>query len=224
MKKLLPLFLAMLTCLPSCYLLQREAVQRYFRKKALDATFALYEQDSGDEARFVCSATIFWRERISHEFRYLLITAGHCVSDISEESRFTVAKEIGATLLPVEVMRWKLGDDEDFAELELRTTQKFPALVLAKKYDGQRGDAIFCANFSDGLSEQAAEGRISSEVFENFNERKKRLFLAHIFRAPGISGAAVVSERTHEIIGIVTTGFGRNLGFGVEPMSRKVID
>lgn len=219
MKKWLPLLLALWLSVPSCILLQREIARSYFHSQVLDATFALYDLDP--IPTFLCTATIFWREHASNGYRYSLITAGHCVAG---SDHFAVAKEIGERLLPVDVIRAKVGDDVDFAILELRTPNKFPALVLSDQYDGIRGDAIFCANFSDGMPEQAAEGYISSRPFEILNGRRKRIFLAHLFGSPGISGASIVSEETHEIIGVVTTGFGMNVGVGVEPMSQKEID
>lgn len=141
-------------------------------------------------------------------------------------TKFTVAREIGAPLLPVKLLHWDISNGRDFADLELRTPEWYPALVLAKKYDGHRDESIFCGNFSDGLPKQAAEGHISSAPFTVVDgPRTRHLFLVHIFGSPGISGAAVVSDETHEILGIVTSGFGfHNLGFGATPISRPEID
>lgn len=204
MKKLLPLlFLLIAGCSP-----------KHIHNQAYDATFAVYAE-KGEDALAICTATAY--EKISTGYR--LITAGHCFVGYKEPITFSVAKEIDGPRRTVTLVKVLRQNYLDFAILEMVTTESYPTIPLALAYTGRIGDRIFSPNFSEGLEEQIAEGLIASNVMTVPGDKhlNKRV-IVHLNGGPGISGAAVISERTHRIIGIVTTGLD-TVGLGLEPIT-----
>lgn len=193
----------LLSCLLGCRSQQR------IHNRAFDATFAVFVETQ-DEEGFICTATAY--ERTPNG--YHLITAGHCVTGYKDAVTFSVAKQVNAPRRTVRVVKAQRTRIMDFAILELDTRETYATIPLAPSYTEQIGDRIFSPNFSEGLDEQIAEGVIASDVTTDGYMR----FIFHAFGGPGMSGAAIVSERSHKIVGVVTTRFKTNIGLGGEPI------
>lgn len=190
-----------------------------YHKTVYNSTFALYGQ-LGDITHFLCTATAF--EKTSDG--YHLLTASHCVkgADLPEDLQFFVEEQIGGLQLPVTVIKAMRKEPVDIAVLELKTGKEYKIIPLGTEEGVQIGDKVFSVNFSEGLSKQLSEGIVASDVMgtevEDCHTCTNR-FMVQIYGGPGMSGAAVVSEKTHKIVGIVTSGFDANVGAGVEPIS-----
>lgn len=185
-------------------------------QQGYDATFALYAQ-KGDKVHFLCTATAYEKRGDT----YRLITAGHCFTDLVDGITFSVAKQIGGTRMPVTVLKYTLKDDVDFGVIELKSTETYPLVELATKFNERIGSRVFVPHFTEGLYEQVSEGPIASTVMGGNIAPEdcshcNHIVMAHLFGGPGMSGAAVISERTHKIIGIVVLRFHSNAGMGVE--------
>jgi hypothetical protein len=148
---------------------------------------------------------------------YILLSAGHCVQLVPEDVQFSVAEEIGGARTPVTVIKAHYDADLDFSIFALKTTKKYPLFVLGTE-DGVRvGDRVVAPNFALGIGKQLSRGLISSQVVSTGE------FLVQADGGPGASGSAVLSEKTHKVIGLLVSGFSGDagfVGFGVEPISK----
>ena len=189
-----------------------------FEKQAMDATFALYVAPLN---RFICSATAVrvQQDRHSKRYGYLLLSAGHCVYGEPSDFTFAVAEEIGGRLVPVAPVKARLGNAEDVSLFYMETAKKYPVIELGDESSETIGDAEINPNFTAGLTKQLAYARIASGVIGE-NEHCPicmGTFLIHETAGPGASGSAVISEKTHKVIGIaIIAGVA---GIGVEPIS-----
>lgn len=190
-----------------------------FAGKLYAGTLALYGTQDG-VTKFICTAEPF--EKIAGG--YHLISAGHCVQLTPEDVQFSVADEIGGKLTPVKMLKAYLGNGIDFSEFELKTTRKYPVFRLGTDSDVRVGDRVINPNFSAGVVKQLSLGFVSSHTIpvspRCSSEDCAGAFIVQMFGAGGASGSAVVSERTHEVIGLVVWGFDANIGVGIEPISR----
>ena len=190
-----------------------------FAGTLFSGTLALYVTQ-GTHTRFICTAEPF--EKILGGYR--LISAGHCVQLVPADVKFFVADEISGPLTPVTMIKAHLGDGMDFSEFELSTSRTYPIFELGDERDSRVGDAVINSNFAAGVVKQLSFGTISSgtiplspkcEIDDCAGD-----FLVQLYGAGGSSGSAVVSERTHKVIGLVVIGFGSQIGFAVEPISK----
>lgn len=203
-----------------------------FERKLAAATFALYGE-SGNSRRFFCTTTAFEKTKDG----YNLLTAGHCAVDedfpadlkyyVSENVVDVTGTEIPAALLPVQLLKaWpedKLG--VDFAVFHLVSKNKYPIIRLGDESKVSVGDTIVDVNFSKGLAKQTSEGLISSAIMQTAGASArchvcKGDFFVQIYAGPGSSGSAVVSKRTHRILGVLVGGFDDPIGATISPISK----
>lgn len=192
---------------------------RGFAGQLWTSTLALYGTKDGD-TRFLCTAEPF--EKIAGG--YHLISAGHCVQLVPEGVEFSVAEEIGGPTTPVRVMKAYMGDGLDFAEFELKTDRKYTPFVLGDEHDSRVGDKIINPNFALGFGKQLSFGNVSSNIL--IASAKCPLhecsgsFLVQTYGEGGSSGSAVVSLKTHKVIGLIDWSYAKgNIGFGIQPIS-----
>jgi hypothetical protein len=189
-----------------------------FAGQAWKSTFALYGT-SATKTQFLCTAEAY--AKIPGGYR--LLSAGHCVQTEPADLVFSVAEQIGGTRQPVVMVKASLEDKFDFAIFDLKTDKVYPVIPLGDDLNLQVGDKVFNTNFTWGLGEQSGSGRISSQTLiasDHCGQMCIGGFLVQLTGAgAGASGSAVVSARTHKIIGIVTGEWDEPLGFAVRPIS-----
>jgi len=192
---------------------------RGFAGKLWAGTLALYGTRHG-QTHFLCTTEPF--EQISGG--YHLMSAGHCVQDTPADLQFSVSDEIGGTRTPVTMIKAYEGDGLDFSEFELKTDRRYPVMDLGDESDLAVGDSVINPNFSSGLAKQLSVGFVSSNILiETTNcslDDCAGRFIVQLTAAPGASGSAIVSARTHKIVGLLVFEFEDGVGFGVEPISR----
>jgi hypothetical protein len=216
MKKFLLILLAMaLLSLPTA---ANIGEPKGFLGKVYSNTFALYGH-LGTKTLFDCTASIYDKTGGG----YLMITAGHCIQDVPEGVQFSVSEQIGGELMPVKVLKVREEGSMDFAQLELDTKKVYPVTKLGDESTLAIGDSVINANFADSIGKQISLGRVATKELtptRDCPEECKDGFLIQVFGSGGSSGSAVISKKTHKIVGIVVWGFDVNVGMGVEPISR----
>ena len=199
-----------------------QPVSDAFLQKVMHATFALYGQRTFTDGhktirRFVCSATTV--QKMPHG--YLLLSAGHCVTDTPSDVTYLVSEEIGSPLLPVSSVMARESGPEDISLWYLDTTNKYPAIDFGDESKEHVGDDVVNPNFTSGLVKQLSFGRIASTEIGEGSVRCGGLcegeFLVDNVANGGASGSAMISLRTHKLIGIDITA--SDAGTGIEPVS-----
>ena len=191
-----------------------------FEKKAMNATFALYLQRIVAPVHaqaFACSATAILKGKDG----YFLLSAGHCVSGEPSDVTFAVAEQIGGPLYPVTPISARLSGVEDYSLFYLKTAKLYPVIELGDEVSEHIGDEIINPNFTEGLVKQLAYGHIASGAISDDTANCvgcAGYIILHETAGPGASGSAVISGRTHKIIGIVVVSLGE-AGLGFEPIS-----
>jgi len=184
-----------------------------FAGKVYDATFALYHRSPKGEDTFICTATAF--EKISGG--YNLLTAGHCVDGTPAEDIFTVSDDLGNPAVPVRIVKARRDETgQDFAIFELKTAGKYPVIPLGDERDSRVGDATLNVNFALELGKQFTRGIVASAGIY----KHPRYFIVDEYGNAGASGSAVVSDKTHKIIGVTIAMTGRaGVGMFIERIS-----
>jgi hypothetical protein len=178
-----------------------------FAGKVYDATFALYHRNPKGDDTFICTATAF--EKIPGG--YNLLSAGHCVDGTPAEDIFTVSDDLGHPAVPVRVVKARReANGEDFAVFELKTAGKYSVIPLGDERDTRVGDETLNVNFALALGKQFTRGMVASAGIYKF----PKYFLVDEYGNHGASGSAVVSAKTHRIIG-VTIGMTGEAGVGL---------
>jgi hypothetical protein len=196
-----------------------------FAGKLWQSTFALYGSKGG-ATHFVCTAEPIARN--TEGDGYILLTAGHCVQEIPEGVDFSVAEEVGGTLSPVILIKAHEGDGADtidFALFNFKTPKKYFVFDIGDlDVDLQIGEKTLNPNFALALGKQLSIGRVSSmpiALSENCKDDGcLNNFLVQEYAGPGASGSAVLSAKTHKVLGILVYQFDGDVGFAVEPISR----
>jgi hypothetical protein len=184
-----------------------------FAGKVFDATFAVYHRNPKGEDIFICTATAF--EKIAGG--YNLLSAGHCVDGTPAEDIFTVSDDLGNPAVPVRVVRARRdATGQDFAIFELKTAGKYPVIPLGDERDSRIGDATLNTNFALELGKQLTRGIVASAGLY----KHPRYFIVDEYGNAGASGSAVVSEKTHRIIGVTIAMTGdAGVGMFIERIS-----
>jgi hypothetical protein len=192
-------------------------------KKAYDATFVLYGSSQSDkiENKAMCSATAFKKVKDG----YLLLSAGHCTKEGTPDEfptdlTYSVSSDIGTTVYPVKFVRMAFKEDVnlDYSVFFFPTALKFPVIELGDERTEAIGSATYNFNFSKGVVKMLAKGVIVSSLVPE--GEPKNLLLVGQFAASGASGSAIVSEKTHKIIGVVSYGWEtRTMPEGIVPIS-----
>jgi len=181
------------------------------------STFALYVTAEG-MTKPVCTVTPY--EKTPEGYR--LISAGHCVQMVPAGAEFSVADDIGGPLTPITLVKARLENTIDFSVFELKTKNKYTVAAFDTA-PIQVGDPTVSVHFAEGLGKQISHGVVASSGLPDVGRCKSLCggyFIVQMYGAPGASGALVLSEKTHHVIGLVVFGFsGETLGMGIEPIS-----
>ena len=192
-----------------------------FHGKLYNSVFALYGSSdaSGIYNRFVCTVTAYQKVKGG----YLLIGAGHCTSanvdELPSDMTYSVSTDLGTTLIPVVLLKSVMDEPLDYAVYFLPTKDKYPVIPLGDESKDRIGDKTIDVNFSLGAAKMFSPGVIVSSTVKADTEAKG-FFLIDEFDSHGASGSAIVSEKTHKIIGLVIAGWdGETMPSVVEPIS-----
>jgi hypothetical protein len=189
-----------------------------FDNKVFHASMAMYA--SSEMAgivlpKFICTVTAYKKV----DGGYLVIGAGHCTSanpGLPPDMKYYAAEDVlpvnmpiggDATSLtmPMQLIKAELSDRIDYAIYFMPTKKKLPIIPLGDERDLRIGDKTIDVNFSLGAAKIASPGLVSSQ--EGSAELPPGAFLVQEFDSHGASGSAVVSEKTHKIVGIVVAGW-----------------
>jgi hypothetical protein len=191
-----------------------------FDAKMWDSTLALYGT-MGDTTHFLCTTEVIGR---ADDGAYILLSAGHCVQTIPAGVQFSVSDDIGSPRTDVSMLKAYMKADIDMAIFALKTTKKYQVMELGDSTDLQIGEEVVNLNFALGLGKQLSHGTISSDILQPSgacDDDCSGYFLIQAYGAGGSSGSAVISERTHKLIGLVIwRAPNDNIGLGVEPISK----
>jgi Trypsin-like peptidase domain len=218
MKKLLALLVMfVLITLP----LGAMQAPRGFAGKLWASTLALYGS-KGPVNHFLCTA-----EPIAKiDGGYRILSAGHCVQLTPAGLQFSVAEEIGGARTPVTLIKAVLSDKLDFAIFDLKTTKSYTVFELGNLNELNVGEETVNPNFALGLGKQLSLGIVSSMPLvssEDCTDDCIGNFLVQEYAGPGASGSAILSAKTHKVLGILVYEFGQGqVGFAVEPISLLV--
>jgi hypothetical protein len=190
-----------------------------FPGKLWTSTLALYGTHNL-KTQFLCTAEPI--EKIAGGYR--LLSAGHCVQDTPADMKFSVAEEIGGTLYPVQMVKAYDGDGLDFSIFDLQTTKSYTLFELGDERDSRVGDGTVNPHFALGLTKQLSFGVISSMMILKSEDCDDDgcvgKFLVQESAGMGGSGSAVLSSKSHKVIGLLVYEFRQgNVGFAVEPIS-----
>lgn len=194
----------------------------YYRK-AYDATFMLYGSSKKDQVENhpMCSATAFRKVQGG----YLLLSAGHCTKEGTPDEfpadlTYSVSSDIGTPTYPVKLLKFAFNEETnlDFSIFFFPTALKFPVIELGDENSERVGNATYNFNFSKGVVKIFAKGVVAAPLIPKGEPHN--LWLVTQFAASGSSGSAVISEKTHKIIGIVSYGWEtRTMPEGIVPIS-----
>ena len=192
-----------------------------FHGKLYNSVFALYGSSDASDIynRFVCTVTAYQKV----EGGYLLIGAGHCTSanvdELPSDMTYSVSTDLGATLAPVVLLKSVMDEPLDYAVYFLPTKDKYPVIPLGDESEDRIGNKTIDVNFSLGVAKMFSPGVIVSSTVKA-NTEAKGFFLIDEFDSHGASGSAVVSEKTHKIIGLIIAGWdGETMPSVVEPIT-----
>jgi Trypsin-like peptidase domain len=195
-----------------------------FEAQAMNATVAIIGAEGTPgtkdfEEHFMCSA--FVAQKLATG--YLLLSAGHCVSDVPSDVQYYESDTINGTRHQIVPVTARLTDDEDVVMFFYETKQVYPVLELGDESSDSIGDEILNPNFAEGWGKQLALGHIASQQLTDISHDLScsmchGVFMVHEFAGPGASGSPVISVKTHKVIGILTLEL-KDDGFGVEPIS-----
>lgn len=195
-----------------------------FDQKVYDSTFALYGT-SGIHTQFLCTVTAFKQVKDG----YLLIGAGHCTTengDLPQDLTYSVARDMGGQRANVKLLAAKLGDSglPDYAIYFLATKNKYTPIELGDENTASIDDKTIDVNFSLGVVKMVSRGVIVSKIVTHsadvHGDEENGYYLVQEFDSHGASGSAVVSEKTHKIIGLVIAGWdGSTMPSLVEPIT-----
>lgn len=192
-----------------------------FAGKVWNSTLALYGT-IGPVTHFDCTA----RPISKSVDGYVLLTAGHCVQEIPAGVKFSVAEEIGGARTPVKLIKVYEGTGDntvDIALFDLKTTKQYAVLGLGTDEDIRVGDPTINVHFAMGVGKQLSYGKISSRTIVKSEDCQENGCLGNFFvqeaAGSGASGSAIISARTHRVIGILVYQTEAPIGFATEPIS-----
>jgi len=198
-----------------------------FEGKVWNSTLALYGTFN-NTTHFLCTTEIIGKTEIKPgRYDYRLLSAGHCVQLPPAGLQFSVSYDIGGLRANVTLVKVYMKADIDMAIFDWVTTEKYDVMEIGDDTNLQIGDEIINTNFAAGLGKQLSHGVISSgrlPLSDNCDEDCANDFLVQAFGAGGASGSAIISVKTHKIIGIAIWQVqGANIGIGVEPISNFAV-
>jgi hypothetical protein len=188
-----------------------------FDGKVYAATQALYGSSASVEIkdRFICTVTAFRKVTGG----YLLIGAGHCTSanpDLPADLTFSVSSNLGESTSPVTLLQSAMAGAADYAVYFYPTAKKIPTIALCDDCSARVGDKTVDVNFSLGVGKFVGKGVIDSVIL---NGDLEGFFGVEMFGTHGASGSAVVSKKSHRILGLLIAGFdGATMPVMIEPI------
>ena len=203
-----------------------------FDNKVFHASMAMYatsELAGVTNPKFICTVTAYKKV----DKGYLIIGAGHCTSandqlppDLkyyASENLITSVTSMGGAAvqqaIPMQLIKAELTDEYDYAIYFLPTNKKLSVIPLGDERDLKVGDKIVNVNFSLNAAKITSPGIIVSQ--EGSPSLPSGAFLVQEFASHGASGSAIVSEKTHKIVGLLVAGWdGETMPVLVEPISR----
>ena len=191
-----------------------------FDKKVYNASMALYASSvSADiDTKFICTVTAFKHVKGG----YLLIGAGHCTSandELPSDLTYGVADDINKPVHSIRLLKSVMDEPLDYAIYFYPTTAKYPTIALGDESDVRVGSKTTDTNFSLGAAKMVSPGVIASVTLDNGGD-VSGFYLVDEFGSHGASGSAVVSEKTHKIIGLVIAGWdGATMPMVIEPIT-----
>jgi hypothetical protein len=206
-----------------------------FDAKVFHASMAMYDTSeiAGiTDPKFICSVTAYKKV----DKGYLVIGAGHCTSENPElppDMKYYAAEDIGKPVMPMQLIMAEMGTTEsgiyyDYAIYFLPSRYAMskgsvdckPSVIpLGDERDLRVGDKTVDVNFSLGVAKMTSPGVIVSQETPS-PQLPQGFFLVQQFDSHGASGSAVVSEKTHKIIGLVIAGWdGATMPSAVEGIS-----
>jgi trypsin-like peptidase len=218
MKRIPALLLAVLLLASTCS--AQSLPTNKFHQKVWAATFALYGYAPAvNIGHFVCTATVISKSGNS----YKLLTASHCVNDddLPSNLKFYVSETLIPEdpaaiqkLTPAAVLVEKRDNEVglDFAVLEITSPKSYPVIPLGNEAVLKVESKVFAVNFSEGVAKQLNKGTVSSQIMTGHGvggdcHNCSGRFLIQTYGAGGSSGAAIVDEKTHKIVGIIEGGY-----------------
>src|SRR5208282_2957717 len=191
-----------------------------FDGKVYDGALALYASSAslGIQERFICTVQVIDKVKGGYE----LLGAGHCTpantDELPSDMTFSVATDLGGTLMPVKLVASKMEEPLDYAIYYLPTKMNLPVIPLGDEHEMRIGDKTVDVNFSLALAKEVSLGVVSSQV--QSGGEADGFFEVTQFDSHGASGSSIVSEKTHKVIGIVIAGVdGTTTPTWVEPAS-----
>lgn len=191
-----------------------------FDGKVYDATMALFAQSPSHspDYRFLCTVTAFRRV----EGGYLLIGAGHCTSanpDLPTDLNYAVAPDFSTTGHKIQLIKSVMDEPLDYAVYFYPTNDVISVIELGNESKSKIGEKTVDVNFSLGAAKIVSEGKIASKIAKK--GEAKDFFLDTMMASHGASGSAVVSEKSHKIIGLLIAGWdGATMPSICEPITR----
>ena len=240
MRRVLSVVAAILLCASS--LCADVQAPRGFDNKVYQATMALYgtlpkgtvlEADGDsvtipeDVTHFLCTVTAFRKVKGGYE----LIGAGHCTAEANPDDLpkglvYSVSDNLGTTLHSVKLLKAEMKETEtgdvDYAVYFLKSDENIPVIPLGNEGMVEVGSETVNVNFSlgDKMTKQLTKGIVASQTAK-LPSKIPGMILVQQFDSHGASGSSVVSEKTHQIIGLVIGGYdGTTTPSVIEPISK----
>jgi trypsin-like peptidase len=173
---------------------------------------------------FTCTGTVIGR---LSETEYIGLSAGHCI-DWKDEKNYYVGSTVEAepVLHSVQIVKSENDDRYDYVVFVFHSVRELPVIkVNTKGGIPPIGTKVMSVNFALGVGKQYTHGEVNSEPLDEARVEMKQRYLITNGAAPGASGSAIVSEETHEIVGLCEFIFpGTQMGTGVIPTGKRYVD
>jgi len=173
---------------------------------------------------FTCTGTVVGRLT---QTEYIGLSAGHCI-DWKDEKNYYVGSTVEAepVLHSVQIVKSENDDRYDYVVFVFHSIRELPVIrVNTQGGIPAIGTKVMNVNFAKGIGKQFTHGEVNSEPLDDARLEMKQRFMITNGMGPGASGSAIVSEETHEIIGLCEFGFpGAQMGTGVIPTGKRYID
>ena len=173
---------------------------------------------------FTCTGTVI---RQLSETQYVGLSTGHCI-DWKDEKNYYVGSTVESepVLHNIQIVKSENDDRYDYVVFVFHSVRELPVINVSKKGGIPAiGTKVMNVNFAKGVGKQYTHGEVNSEPLDDDRMERKQRFLITNGMGPGSSGSAIVSEETHEIIGLCEFGFpGTQMGTGVIPTGKRFVD
>ena len=214
----------LLSILTICFLMILFPIRSYsiqkpkgFAGKVYDATYSLYGRMPGKQIQHLCTATLFRKRGDGYD----LLSAGHCVALVPEVISYFVSSQVHGKEIPVTLYKFRYNGAIDFSIFHMKSDKQLPFIPVDSEASYHLGDTVLNVNFTKDIAKLFYVGRIASDnmIASENCDQCKGFYIADLRGYEGASGSAVISAKTHKIIGTVSIAFPNNVGVGIAPMS-----